>query len=434
MRQILYFCDGHKNCTVENQETAIKNDPYASLRIPEFSYYLVIRFAMVFALAMQFTIIEWKVNALTHDPFALGLIGLAEVIPAVLVAPFAGHIVDKREKRGLLISCVIAYIFMGLGLFLLTWDRAVAGISTQWVLNMIYFLVFLGGVARAFLSPANFSMLALIVPRQLYANGSTWSSSAWQIGGMAGPALGGLFIYLFGIHWSMLIVVGVFLAPLYSLIKIRPKPIHYKAQGESFFDGLTKGMRFVWKTKVVLNAMALDMFAVLFGGAVSMLPIFATDVLHVGSLEFGFLRAAVAVGSLTTMFILAYRPLVNQPGLKLLAAVFGFGLCIIVFGVSTSFALSFMALLISGVLDGISVIIRQTILQLKTPDDMRGRVAAVSSMFVGSSNELGAFESGLAARLMGLVPSVVFGGCVTLGVVITTYIISPAMRKLDLKP
>lgn len=411
----------------------IKNDPYASLRIPEFNYYLVIRFALVFALAMQFTIVEWKVNALTHDPWSLGLIGLAEVIPAVLVAPFAGHIVDKREKRGLLLLCVLAYVLIGTGLFLLTWDKAVEGISVKSVLNMVYALVFLGGIARAFLSPANFSLMALIVPRTLYANASTWSSSSWQIGGMAGPALGGLFIYFLGIHWSMLLVVGIFLIPLYCLIKIKPKPIYYKEQGESFLEGLTKGMRFVWHTKVVLNAMALDMFAVLFGGAVSMLPIFATDVLHVGSLEFGFLRAAVAVGSLTTMFVLAYKPLVHHPGLKLLAAVFGFGVCIIVFGLSTSFILSFLALLISGMLDGISVIIRQTILQLKTPDDMRGRVAAVSSMFVGSSNELGAFESGFMARAIGLVPSVVFGGCVTLGVVITTYIISPAMRKLDLK-
>lgn len=411
-----------------------QNDPYASLRIPEFNYYLVIRFAVIFALAMQFTIVEWKVNALTHDPFALGLIGLAEVIPAVLLAPFAGHLVDKREKRSILLLCVMAYIVIGTGLFILTWDKAVAGISTKWVLNMVYALVFCGGIVRAFTSPANFSLMALIVPRKLYANASTWSSSSWQIGGMTGPALGGLFIYFLGIHWSMLLVVGVFFAPLFSLIKIKPKPIHYKEEGESFLAGLTKGMRFVWNTKVVLNAMALDMFAVLFGGAVAMLPVFATDILHVGSLEFGFLRAAVAVGSLITMFILAYKPLVYKPGIKLLSAVFGFGLCIIVFGLSQHYFLSLAALLLSGVLDGISVIIRQTILQLKTPDDMRGRVASVSSMFVGSSNELGAFESGFAARWMGLVPSVVFGGCVTLGVVITTYIISPAMRKLDLKP
>lgn len=411
-----------------------KNDPYASLRIPEFNYYLVLRFAVVFALTMQFTIVEWKVNALTHSPFSLGLIGLAEVIPAVLLAPFAGHLVDKREKRAMLIFCLIAYVLIGTGLFLLTWDEMVTGIPTNWLLNMVYALVFCGGVVRAFVSPANFSLMALIVPRTMYANASTWSSSAWQIGGMAGPALGGLFIYFLGIHWSMLLVVLIFLAPLYCLLRIKTKPILYKSQGESFLEGLTKGIRFVWKTKVVLNALALDMFAVLFGGAVAMLPVFATDVLHVGSLEFGFLRASVAVGSLLTMFILAYKPLVHKPGIKLLVAVFGFGLCIIVFGISKSYVLSLLALFFSGVLDGVSVIIRQTILQLKTPDDMRGRVASVSSMFVGSSNELGAFESGFMARVMGLVPSVVFGGCVTLGVVITTYIVSPAMRKLDLKP
>lgn len=411
-----------------------RNDPYASLRYAEFNYYLVIRFAFVFALAMQFAIIEWKVYALSKDPFSLGLIGLAEVIPAVLLAPFAGHLVDKREKRGMLLVCVIAYLFISTGLFILTWDKAVAGISTAWVLNFIYCLVFLGGIVRAFTSPSTFSLMSLLVPRELYANASTWSSSAWQIGGVVGPALGGLLIHWIGVHWSMLCVVVVFVAPLYSLIKIQPKPIYYKSQGESFFEGLTKGMRFVWNTKVVLGAMALDMFAVLFGGAIAMLPAFATDVLHVESLGYGLLRSAPAVGALITMFILAHKPLVNKPGVKLLAAVFGFGLTIIAFGLSTSFILSMFVLLLSGALDGVSVIIRQTILQLKTPDEMRGRVASVSSMFVGSSNELGAFESGFMARAIGLVPSVVFGGCVTLGVVITTYVISPAMRKLDLKP
>ncbi|RBL88719.1 MFS transporter [Chitinophaga flava] len=411
-----------------------KNDPYASLRFKEFNYYLVIRFALVFALTMQFAIIEWKVYALSHDPFSLGLIGLAEVIPAVLLAPFAGHLVDKREKRGILLKSVTAYIFISTGLFLLTWDRAVTGISTQWVLNMIYLLVFVGGLVRAFVSPSNFSLLSLLVPRELYANAATWSSSAWLIGGVVGPALGGLCIYWFGVHWSMLLVVCIFLAPLFSLIQIKPKPIHYQKKEETFFQGLTSGMRFVWDTKVVLGAMALDMFAVLFGGAVAMLPAYATDILHAGSLGYGLLRSAPAIGSLVTMFILAHRPLVHRPGIKLLAAIFGFGLCIIIFGLSRNFYLSMGALLLSGLLDGISVIVRQTILQLKTPDDMRGRVASVSSMFVGSSNELGAFESGFMARQLGLVTSVVFGGCVTLGVVITTYIVSPAMRKLDLKP
>ncbi len=416
-----------------DSKASTSTDAYASLRYPEFNYYLIIRFALVFALAMQFAIIEWKVNELARDPFALGLIGLSEVIPAVLLAPFAGHIVDKREKRGLLLKCVIAYIFISTGLFFLTWDQAVKGIPTHWVLNMIYALVFLGGIVRAFTSPSTFTLLSLLVPKQLYANASTWSSSAWQIGGVLGPALGGFLIYLFGVHWSMLLVVAIFLAPLFSLIKIKPKPIYYKG-GEGFVDSLTKGIKFVWNTKVVLGAMALDMFAVLFGGAISMLPVFATDVLHTDSLGYGILRSTPAVGSLITMFILAHKPLNHKPGIKLMAAVFAFGLTIIVFGLSTTFLLSMAALLFGGVFDGVSVIIRQTILQLKTPDDMRGRVASVSSMFVGSSNELGAFESGFMARAIGLVPSVVLGGCITLGVVVTTYIISPAMRKLDLKP
>lgn len=411
-----------------------KNDPYASLRFPEFNHYLVIRFAIVFALTMQFAIVEWRVYELARDPFSLGLIGLAEVIPAVLLAPFAGHMVDKLEKRGVLLKCVIAYLGIGTGLFLLTWDVTTQHLSKTTVLALIYALVFCGGIIRSFTSPATFTLLSLLVPRTLYANASTWSSSAWQIGAVVGPALGGLCIHWFGVHWSILLVVVIFLAPLVSLLQIKPKPIYYKSQGEGFVESITKGMRFVWQTKVVLGALALDMFAVLFGGAVAMLPAFATDVLHTDALGYGLLRAAPAVGALVTMFILAHRPLVHKPGIKLLAAVFGFGLCIIVFGLSKSFLLSMLVLLLSGSLDGISVIIRQTILQLKTPDDMRGRVASVSSMFVGSSNELGAFESGFMARAIGLVPSVVFGGCVTLGVVITTYVISPAMRKLDLKP
>lgn len=412
----------------------MKPDPYASLRIPEFKFFLVVRFAVIFALSMQFAVIEWKVYELTSDPLSLGLIGLAEIIPSFSLALFAGNIVDKREKRGILLKCVVAYLFIGTALFLLTWDRAVAGMAKQQVIMLMYLMVFCGGIVRAFVAPATFTMLSLVVPREHLTNGITWSTSAWQIGGIIGPALGGLLIAWIGVHWTMLLVVGVMLAPLYSLLKIAPKPIYYKEVGESVAHRLTEGLRFVWKTKVVLNAMALDMFAVLFGGSVAILAIYAKDILHVGPEGYGLMRAAPAIGACLTMIILAYRPLVHKPGIKLLAAVFGFGIAMIVFGISTYFPLSLLALFMSGMLDGISVNIRQTILQMKTPDDMRGRVASVSSMFIGSSNELGAFESGLAAKLLGTVRSVVFGGCVTLGVVLTTYVISPAMRNLDLHP
>ncbi|MGX5819671.1 MFS transporter [Chitinophaga lutea] len=413
--------------------TPVRNDPYASLRYPEFKYFLFIRFAVIFALAMQFSIVEWKVYMLTHNPLNLGFIGLAEFLPAFGLALFAGNIVDKKEKRGMVMKCITAYVAIGTGLFLLTWDRMVEGLSPTLTLMAIYFLVCCGGVVRAFTSPSNFSLLALLVPRELYANATTWSTSAWQIGAIAGPALGGLCIAWLGIHWSMLLVIGFMLLALAAIIRIRPKPVYYKEIGETVKQRLTKGLRFVWDTKVLLNAMALDMFAVLFGGSVAMMTIYASDILHVGPAGFGMMRAAPAVGACATLLLLAYRPIVTRPGIKLLAAVFGFGLCIIVFGLSKNFLLSIAALFFSGVLDGVSVIIRQTILQLKTPDDMRGRVSSVSSIFVGSSNELGSFESGLAARIMGPVASVVFGGCMTLGVVVTTYIISPAMRKLELK-
>ncbi len=382
---------------------------------------------------MQFSIVEWKVYMLTKNPLNLGLIGLAEFVPAIGLALFAGNIVDKKEKRGMVMKCIAGYLFTGTGLFLLTWDALMVHVPQGGVLLMIYLLVFCGGIIRAFTSPSNFSLLGLLVPRQLYANATTWSTSAWQIGAIAGPALGGLCMAWIGVHWSMLLVLFFVLVALFCILQISVKPVHYKEIGETVRQRLLKGLQFVWDTKVLLNAMALDMFAVLFGGSVAMMTIYANDILHVGPTGFGMMRAAPAVGSFITLFLLAYKPIVTKPGIKLLAAVFSFGLCIIIFGISKNFVLSLAALFFSGIFDGVSVIIRQTILQLKTPDDMRGRVSSVSSIFVGSSNELGSFESGVAAKIMGPVASVVFGGCMTLGVVITTYVISPAMRKLELK-
>ncbi len=428
----ILFLSSHK--TIRLDDVALpKNDPYASLRYREFKYFLVIRFALIFALAMQFSIVEWKVYVLTRNPLNLGLIGLAEFFPAVGLALFAGNIVDKYEKRGMVLKCIVSYLFTGAGLFLLTWDTLTTGIPTNTIVLLIYFFVFCGGIIRAFTSPSNFTLLSLLVPRELYANATTWSTSAWQIGAIAGPALGGLCIAWLGVHWSMLLVIGFVLIALCCILQISVKPVHYREIGETVKERLLKGIRFVWDTKVLLNAMALDMFAVLFGGSVAMMTIYANDILHVGPAGFGMMRAAPAVGSFLTLVTLAYKPIVTRPGMKLLAAVFGFGLSIILFGLSENFILSIAALFASGMLDGISVIIRQTILQLKTPDDMRGRVSSVSSIFIGSSNELGSFESGVAAKIMGPVTSVVFGGCMTLGVVITTYLISPAMRKLDLK-
>ncbi len=408
-------------------------DPYSALRFREFNLFLLLRFTMVFAWSMQFIIIEWEVYSLTKSALALGMIGLMEVIPAIAMALFAGHIVDQKEKKGMLLKCIFGFSIISFGLFLLTWPRVVGNWSTNSILYSIYFMVFIGGLVRAFLGPTIFSLMSLIVPKNVYPNAATWSSSVWQIGAVVGPAVAGFSITYIGVHWSMCAILICSIFALLLLTQISKKPILNPKIGEPIMESLKEGVKFVYNNKSILGALTLDMVAVLFGGAVALLPIFAQDILKVGPEGFGILRAAPAVGALLTMFVAAHLPFYKNAGIKLLAAIFGFGVCIIVFGLSTWFWLSVFALFMSGVTDGISVVIRQTILQLKTPDSMRGRVAAVNSIFVGSSNELGAFESGLTAKLMGTVSAVVFGGSMTLLIVVFTGIKLPGFRNLDLQ-
>ncbi|MEJ1221905.1 MFS transporter [Sediminicola sp. 1XM1-17] len=410
-----------------------KNDPYAALRFKEFNIFLSVRFAMVFAWSMQFVVIEWEVYSLTKNPLSLGIIGLMEVIPAVGMALFAGHIVDQSEKRNLLIKCLLGFSVISFGLFLLTWPRIVGEWSTNAILYSIYFLVFLGGFVRSFMGPTVFSLFSLVVPKKIYPNAATWSSSVWQMASVLGPALAGFSITWIGVHWSMCLIVVFSAVALLFLYQIPKKPILNPKIGESVITSLKEGVSYVLKTKAIFGAITLDMIAVLFGGAIALLPIYAQDILKVGPEGFGVLRAAPAVGAFIIMFASAYFPLHRKAGIKLLVAVFGFGISIIVFGLSQTFWISVLALFFSGVTDGISMIIRQTILQIKTPDHMRGRVSSVNSMFVGSSNELGAFESGLTAKLMGTVTAVVFGGTMTLLTVLGFGIFSPTFRKLDLK-
>lgn len=410
-----------------------KTDPYASLKYPEFKIFLLVRFAMVFAWSMQFVVIEWEVYNLTKSPLALGYIGLMEVIPAVLMALFAGHVADRSENKSLLTKCILGFSVISFGLFLLTWPRVVSDWPSHLVLIGIYALVFLGGFVRAFIGPTIFSLIALIIPRKLYPNASTWNSTSGQLGRVLGPALGGFSISLIGVHWSMCVIFGFSLVAFSSLQRISKKPVMNQKTDQSVWSSLSEGLSFVFREKSILGAITLDMIAVLFGGAVALLPVFAQDILEVGSEGFGVLRAAPAVGTSIIMVVSAYFPMYKKAGMKLLSVVFGFGLCILVFGLSKIFWVSVVALFFSGVTDGISMIIRDTILQLRTPDNMRGRVASVNSIFVGSSNELGAFESGLTARLMGTVTSVVFGGSMTLITVLATGALLPSFRKLDLQ-
>ena len=381
---------------------------------------------------MQFIIVEWEVYNLTKDPLSLGLIGLAEVIPAVSMALFAGHIVDQNEKKQLFVYAIFAFFLIALGYYFITSPYVYSTYESKEIVLGIYLLVFLGGFIRAFFGPIIFSLVALIVPKNIYPNAATWSSSTWQLAIVAGPALAGFSIAWIGIHDSMGFVLVAILAGLLLTIFIKKKPILNPKIGEPILQSLKAGLTFVYRTKAILAAITLDMVAVLFGGAIALLPIYAQDILEVGSEGFGILRAAPAVGSVLMMFISAYIPLTKNAGKKLLLAIFGFGLSIIAFGVSSIFWVSVIALFLYGVTDGVSMIIRQTILQLKTPDEVRGRVASVNSIFVGSSNELGAFESGLTAKLMGTVQAVVFGGLMTILTVGFTAIKFPDFRKLDL--
>ena len=409
-----------------------KLDPYAALRFKEFNFFLVIRFILVFGWSMQFIIVEWEVYSLTKDPLSLGLIGLVEVIPAISTALFAGHIVDQREKKMLFFQCIVAFLLVAIGYYFITSPYVYDNYENSQILIGIYVLVFLGGFIRAFIGPTIFSLVALIVPKRVYPNAATWSSSTWQLAVVLGPAFAGFSIAWIGVHNSMGIVLATIVLGLLLIGFIKKKPILNPKIGEPIFQSLKAGLNFVYKTKAILVALTLDMVAVLFGGAIALLPIYAQDILNVGSEGFGILRAAPAVGSVLMMVASAHIPLTRNAGKKLLFAIFCFGISIIVFGVSDIFWLSVFALFMYGLTDGVSMIIRQTILQLKTPDEFRGRVASVNSIFVGSSNELGAFESGATAKLMGTVPAVVFGGVMTILTVGFTAIKFPTFRKLDL--
>lgn len=415
-----------------------KKDPYAALRYREFNIFILVRFALVFAWSMQFVIIEWQVYALTKDPLYIGIIGLMEIIPALGMALFAGHIVDQREKRNLLATCIALFSIISFGLFWITSPEIFNSWSTNQLLYSIYALVFFGGLLRSFFGPTIFSLVALIVPKKVYPNAATWNSSTWQMARVLGVSFAGFSISWLGkddqsgVHWSLCIVFVLVMFSLMMLYRIKRKPILNPNIGEPMVQSLKQGVSFVFKTKAILGALTLDMISVLFGGAIALAAVFATDILEVGSEGFGILVAAPNVGSFLTMLATAYIPIVRKAGLKLLVAVFGFGLSIIAFGLSSVFWISVLALFFSGVFDGVSMVIRQTILQLKTPDHMRGRVSSVNSMFVGSSNELGAFESGLTAKLMGTVKAVVFGGSMTLLTVITIGVKNKTLRNLDL--
>jgi MFS family permease len=392
------------------------------------AFFKLLSFRILIVLAYQIIgiVVGWHIYELTHDTLALGLIGLAEVIPYFCCALFAGYAVDHYSRR-------LFGIFACLMLFLNT--LTLTAVSAGWIGGSpslwIYCSIAFTGVARAFIGPSYNAIFALILPREHYIRASGVGSSVFQFGLVAGPALGGILVAWAGKTAAYGFAAGLCLCAAVALLLLRikePPP----AISAPVFTSIGEGLRFVFNNQIILGAQSLDMFAVLFGGATAMLPAFIHDIFHYGPQGLGILRAAPAIGAVLTGLFLARHPLNQHAGRWLLGAVAGFGLAIISFALSANFWVAGLLLLLSGVCDGVSVVMRTTILQLATPDAMRGRVSAINGIFIGSSNELGAFESGIAARLMGLVPSVIFGGLMTLAVVAATAKLAPKLRRLHL--
>ena len=406
------------------------HDPFSVLRIKEFRLFVLARLVITIALQIEAVIIGWQIFKITNDTLSLGLIGLSEAVPSILVALYAGHFADITNRKRIIQVTVFILLLCSLSLAFLAMDSN-AGLLQRTTFPL-YLVIFLSGVARGFLYPANFAFMPQLIERKDYPRAISWSSAAWQTGAVAGPAISGLIYALCDFRNTYIVVAGlVFIAfILYTLIPSKPIPPYNPDL--SMKEKIKEGLRFVAGNQVILGAITLDLFAVLFGGAVALLPAFAKDILFVGAEGLGFLRAAPAIGAIIMAIYLAYKPMQHNAGKKLLWSVAGFGLCMIAFALSENFYLSCALLVLSGIFDSVSVIIRSTLIQTLTPDNMKGRVSAVNNIFIGSSNEIGAFESGVAARLMRTVPSVIFGGCMTLLVVSITAGTAKQLRRLHL--
>lgn len=396
-----------------------REDAFAAVRFPEFRNLMAGSFLFTIALLIQEVVIGYELYRLTHDPLVLGFIGLAEAIPFISLALFGGHVADRNDKRRIML---VAMAFILAGSLVLLWVMRPAVHETLprlTLLTIIYGVIAALGLARGFLTPAVGALKAFVVPREHYANSSAWSSSAWQAGAILGPASGGFLYAGVGLTGTLAIVVVLLVLTMGLFWRIQPRPVvtDPTAPAESLWTSLREGIRFVFGSRIILYSISLDLFSVLFGGVVAILPVFAEDVLHVGAQGLGLLRAAPAVGAMLTVLACTRFPPTRRAWRNLLIAVGGFGVAILAFGLSRNFWLSAAALFASGAFDSISVVIRSTILQVMPPDHLRGRVLAVNSIFISSSNEIGAFQAGLSAHLFGATRSVLIGGSITLLIV-----------------
>jgi len=401
------------------------HEPYAAFRYASFRWFVVSLLAMVMAAQVQLVVVGWEIYQLTQDPLSLGLLGLSEVVPYLAVALYAGHVVDRRDRK--LVSLAALIVLMGASMALFTMALVEPVPTRVWPFYLVFGAC---GLARSFLQVARSALVAEVVPRALYLNAATWRSSTWQAGTVAGPALGGVLFAAFGARWTLGINLAFGVVALGAMLLVRHTPTAFAGGSVPVVKNLIEGLRYVRGQRVILGALTLDLLAVFFGGVVALLPIFASDILRVGADGFGTLQAAPGAGAVLMAFVIAHRRPFRHAGPVLLACVTIFGLAILAFALSRSFVLSVLLLAISGAADNVSAVIRSTLIQVRVPPEMLGRVSSVNAIFIGSSNELGYFESGVAARLLGAVPSALFGGMMTL---LTVAIIAwrvPDVRRL----
>jgi MFS family permease len=403
------------------------HDPYAALRVADFRRFILFLLTQTLAQMMQGVVVGWQVYQATHDPLALGLVGLAEAIPFIGFALPAGHLADRIDRRRVCLSATVVMIIASGGLLALTLAGRIQA-DTVW---LVYLIIFVGGIARSFLQPTRTAYAADLVPRELYVNSITWRSSTWQFAAVAGPAMGGLLLGFGGAALAHLVATLFLMVAWVSLVAVATRHPAAATSASPGLSSLFEGVRFVRSRPVLLGALTLDLFSVLFAGAEALLPVFAVDILHVGGEGLGMLRAAPAAGSVLISLYLSHHPLQGRMGRTLLLSVALYGLCISGFGWSGSFLLSLLLLGLSGMFDNVSVVLRSTLLQTLTPREVLGRVAAVNAIFIGSSNEIGAFESGVAARLIGTIPAVVLGGLVPVLVVVLIAWRVPELRRLE---
>ncbi|MBY0488273.1 MAG: MFS transporter [Gemmatimonadaceae bacterium] len=412
--------------------TTARADTFAALRVPNFGRYILALFTLTLGIQIQGTVVGWQVYDLTHDPLALGLIGLAEALPAISMSLFAGHFADTHDRRRISLLALSVLVACSVALWWLAHPTplGLASMVSSARVRAIYAVIVVSGVARAFLQPARQALSAELVPRALYSNAITWRSGSWQLAAVLGPALGGLLYAIGGSTLAYVVDAVLMTAAVFVLTTVRHRSPVREVTDEPMGEAILGGLRFVFSEPLLLSALALDLFSVLFGGAVALLPVFSGEILKAGPTGLGLLRAAPSLGAVTTGILLTRFPPFAKTGRNLLLAVAGFGVCTIGFGLSKSFPLSLALLALGGAFDMVSVVIRSLMLQLRTPESLLGRVSGVNQIFIGSSNEIGAFESGLTARWWGAVTSVVVGGIATLGVVATTAIAVPSLRRL----